>query len=656
MINTAQRSISVSVVGNGHYLWSRYHTWIGAAIMAVLVAVCYGFAVRLPFFYDDLPIMTWLSRHDWTDIWTLSSENSYYRPLAFTVYKAGQLLPFGTRQAVLHTVSVVLQWLNSILVMLLVKMCDKSAGRAVLAGVLYAVFPFLFLAIPWVTALSHPLVTTLTLLATCAALTAVRDDDRRWWWVSLSATALAPFAHESGAVCGAIVGGVVIIQCGLRLDRRHIMGIVAGLLLGVGAVLLRRFIPGVGAMGFVGLKDWTQNFAYFLHGLLYTLAPVIGWLVNQRGWHDLTLVGVTAGLLMVLLVWLALRCQDRRWIARSLWWWVWAALPALVSISYGGLFTSPRLHTLAAAGVVMLWAGIITELGRAVRSAWGRRLVWAFLACVIVLQNVAFLRHQGTLFISLGSVYRQVLDAADDNANAPLGFVNVPAWLAWRARTYALISEGVMFTPDYSNLAEFIEVNVGRRTADNVMYAPVLQDTEQVVRGFHGAGLVWEQMRQFAADHRTVWLARQKNQRFEVEQVGTIKTGAPSALTEPLAWFENGTVIESAVAQKVRDGHWAVALVWLASGPLDGEIFVHVWDAGHHLVAQADGPALGGMVPVWLWQAGDRIYDVRHITLPEDAGPYTVQVGLYNGEGRFPVYYGDTAFPADAVTVATIVP
>jgi hypothetical protein len=653
---TAQRLVLVPDTDDWRSVWSRYHMWIGGAITAVFVAICYGFVLRLPFFYDDLPIMTWLTRHGWADIWKLSSENAYYRPLAFTIYKAGQLFPLGTRQIVLHTGSVFIHWLNTILIISVVRICDRNSGRAVLAGILYAVYPFLFLAIPWVTALSHPLVTMLTLLATYAALRAVRDEDTRWWGVSLPATALAPFAHESGVMCGAIVGGVVIIQYGVHLRRRHIIGICAGGVISVGAVLLRWVIPGVGPVGFAGLRDWPQNMAYFLHGLLYPIAPIIGWLVNQQGWHDLTLVGVTAVLFFVLLVWLARRSHDRRWMTRNLWWWACASLPALASLTYGELFTSPRLYTLAAAGVAMLWAGIISELGHAARDVWGSRMVWGLLAGVIVLQNIVFLRHQRALFISLDYVYQQVLAAAEDKANAPVGFVNVPAWLAWRTKTYALISEGVTFTPDYSNVSEFIEVNIGSRAVDNVMYTPVLEETEHVVRGFLGAGLEWEQMRRFAADHRTVWLASPKKGRFEVEQVGTLTVDAASLVSEPLAWFENGVVIESATVQEMSDGDWALTLVWLAPGPLDVNIFVHVRDADQNVVTQADGPALGGMVPVWLWQSGDRIYDVRHITLPEGAGPYLVQVGLYDAQGRYAAYQGATRFQDDAATVATIVP
>ena len=124
--------------------------------------------------------------------------------------------------------------------------------------------------------------------------------------------------------------------------------------------------------------------------------------------------------------------------------------------------------------------------------------------------------------------------------------------------------------------------------------------------------------------------------------------------------------MESASVRKVRgcvsvqseaeDREWAVTLTWLTSGPVDGGIFVHVRDVHDNLVTQVDGPALGGMVPVWLWQPGDRIQDVRYITLPDSSGPYTVQVGLYNAEGRFPALVHGVRAQGDAAPVAKIMP
>ena len=710
-------------------LWRQHNTWVGVVLSGALVALGYGFSLQLPFFFDDLPIMTWLRLHNWVDIWTHSSENAYYRPLAFTVYKLGLALPIGVRQPVLRAVNLTVHWTNAVLIMQLVKLCGKNAKQAMLAAALFTVFPFVYMAVPWITALSHPLVTMLTLVAVYAALRAEqancspsrsrRTTVRRavgrntWWGLSLLATTLAPFAHESGPMCNVIVGGVVLLQYGLRSGHRRIIqmsairGIVLGGLLNVGGMLVRSIVPGVGEVQLAGLSDWAQNALFFFHGLLYPVGPAIGWLVNQHGAQDFTLVKVAAACFGLLLVWLARRTRDWRWIACQLWWWACGALPAAISFRFGDLYIAPRLHALSSAGVVMLWAYVIFELGKTVRHAWGRRLVWGLLAGAILIQNVAFLGRQQALFMALDRVYEQVLEAAEKKDNAPLGFVNLPGSLAWPEKTYALILENAMFIPWYSNVGQFIEVNLGWRASDTVVFSPVLRDTE-LVFGSQGPGLDWDQMRQFAIDHRTIWLTRYHQDLlpplpfrpnlppplpfrqdilpplpfrrgglgggtpFTLHEVGAITAGGSRLAAEPLAQFsghrhsdgaasEGGPVIESAAVQEVMDQNpeedsWAITLTWLASGPVDGEIFVHVRDAGGNVVAQADGPALGGMVPIWLWQPGDRIRDVRHVTLSPDAGPYTVQVGLYNSSGRFPAFMNGARCPDDAVPVATIIP
>jgi len=276
---------------------------------------------------------------------------------------------------------------------------------------------------------------------------------------------------------------------------------------------------------------------------------------------------------------------------------------------------------------VMLWAGIIIELGKAMRSTWGRRLTWALLAGIIVTQNVAFIYRQRELFLSLNSTYQTVLKAAEDENNAPLGFVNLPRGLGRMDKVYAMTHESIFFVPPYSSVAEFIEVNKEWRAADAVMYPPVLEAAD-IAYDFQGKGIGWEEMRQFAIDHRTVWLTRYSDGRFDLRYVGRIAPNAAPLPDEPLVWFEGGTIIESTSVQEIKEGHWAVTITWLAPGPVQGKIFVHIRDAAQNLIAQADGPALGGMVPPWIWQSGDRIEDVRHIILPEDAGPYTVRVGL----------------------------
>jgi hypothetical protein len=565
------------------------------------------------------------------------------------------------RQVVLHGLSLCLHWISALLVIKVVKLCDYSAERAVLAAVLFVLFPFNFVAIPWVTAVSHPLVTMLTLLAVYSALRAERDRALRWRSTSILATLLAPFAHESGAVAGLIVAGTVMFQFpfkptrrALRTHRWRILALGLGVLCNAATVWLRPQIPGVGTTALVGLDQWLGNGMFFLHGLLYPVAPIVGWLVQHTGWNDFTLIALATLLLALVLLGLLLRTRDWRWAGRSLWWWACASLPAALSLEYSYLYISPRVHSLASVGVAMLWAGLIIELGKTLRHTTGRHLASGVLAGAIVLQNGAFLVQRHSLFEILNGVYRQALQAAAAPGSAPLGFVNVPAWLAYPHKTYAMVTESVVFLPPYSNIGEFIEVNQAWRAADGVMFTPVLRETEHAF-GFRGEGLDWESMRRFAVDHRSVWLAVYEDERFVLRHVGSVVTDAIPA-SGPLVRFQGGPVIESVAPHRAGEDVWALAFTWWAPGPVNGEIFVHVRDTAGDLVAQVDGPGLGGTVPVWLWQPADRIYDIRYVRLPDAGAPYTVHVGVYNDQGRFPALIQGVRAPGDAAPVATIPP
>ncbi len=633
-------------------LWRRYHSWIGVAVAAVLTVVCYGFVVRLPFFLDDLPIMTWLSRHSWVDIWVRSSENQFYRPLAFTIYKLGRLLPSGADRAFLHGTSLLIHWASAVILFQVVKFAGRSAEEALAASILFVVFPFMFMAVPWITAMSHPLVTLLTLLATFAALKAERDRATGWWGISLLAILLAPLAHESGQVCAVTVGGVVLIQHGLR-SRRRVRFVLMGALLNGGMMLLRSYIPGVGSPTLAGAQDWVENAMFFLHGLTYPLAPLGGWLVRERGARDFAFVALSALCLLIALTWLALKRGEWRWVASNLWWWAWSTLPAGLSLRYGYLYTAPRTYALAAAGTVMLWSALIFGVSKSLRKRAPRSVVSILVVALIATQNVDFLRRQAALFSTLNDLYQDVLNASRSQQNAPLGFVNLPRSLAHPEKTYAMILETVLFVPPYSNIAEFIEVNGVWRSADAVMFTPVVEETNFVF-GYQGDGMGWEGMRRFAVDHRTLWLAKWQSGGFSLRHVGHIEADAPPS-DDPVVSFEDGPSIDSVTVEPIADGHWAVTIDWIAPEPVNAEIFVHVRDADGELVAQVDGPALGGMVPPWIWDVGDRIHDVRHI-FPEGPAPYTVQVGLFNADGRFPAYVNGVLYPDGAAPVVTIEP
>jgi hypothetical protein len=257
------------------------------------------------------------------------------------------------------------------------------------------------------------------------------------------------------------------------------------------------------------------------------------------------------------------------------------------------------------------------------------------------------------------SLYRQIIDVARPE-NAPLGYVNVPAWLTPRIQTYPLTKEGVTGLPLYTDVRQLVRVNRGGTLAvDNVMYVHTLYEPREAYFGFHGDWLEGAETRQFALDHASVWLTRYREsaktgKRFELQQVGTISSAAEACAGTPLVRWDAGPDLLSAEVKEVEAGCATVALTWRATGPVQAHVLLHVVDAQHALVAQADGPALGGMVPPNLWQPGDCIYDLRTVDLPDDTRPLTILVGFYDAQGRFPAYLKGERVPDDAAPVGQI--
>lgn len=77
-----------------------------------------------------------------------------------------------------------------------------------------------------------------------------------------------------------------------------------------------------------------------------------------------------------------------------------------------------------------------------------------------------------------------------------------------------------------------------------------------------------------------------------------------------------------------------ITLYWQPLAPIseNAAVFLHLLDEAGNLVAQDDGPPVGGAYPLTVWQPGTVIADEREIILPQDlpAGSYTLAVGLYD--------------------------
>jgi len=627
--------------------------------VAFLIGGAYGYVLDLLLFYDDVPILSWLAQHTWLDIW-FQPEAGYYRPLTFMIYKFGMTLPGESGRIFLHAVNLAWLFIGAVLVSEIGWLCTEDARQAGIAAALYAVFPLMSKAIPWVTAMGHPMVAAVVLGAVYCALRAEKSARSRWWIPSVLLTGLAPFAHESGAMSGTIVGGFVVLQFwGREGFKRRLVFVGIGLCLNVAAVVWRsRLLPmaGMQPLTFAALYP---KALFFLHGLLYPIAPAVGWLVRTWGWHDFTLLVIAAVLVLFLMGMLAHKTRLWAWFAQLLCWWACSALPALLFFDFAALYVAPRLYVFGAAGAALLWATLIVKVVDWLPLWPARWLALCLLAGSIVSQNVSYIAKQRTLFVMLNSLYEKVLDVVADADHYPLAFVNLPYQLTWQTQTYPLAQEGVVFVPWYANLTGFVAVNGGQVLGDIdvAVYGSLLRETDPAMLP-EGKWLDVLETYPFARAQRTVWvtsLDEATTTTLALREAGAVMATHTAPEHVPLVQYAGGTEIVATDAEWLAPDLCAVTLLWQSVGPMEAEIFVHVRDGSGALVAQADGPALGGLAPIWAWPAGDEIRDVRYIQLPADSTPpYTVQVGIYTGEGRFAAFGEAGRFPDDAATVIVI--
>ncbi len=146
--------------------------------------------------------------------------------------------------------------------------------------------------------------------------------------------------------------------------------------------------------------------------------------------------------------------------------------------------------------------------------------------------------------------------------------------------------------------------------------------------------------------------------------IARIKVAVPTLRLEPavrvgVAFAEQVTLAGYDLsAQRARPGgSLDLGLCWEAQGPLskDYSIFVHLVAADGTILAQGDGPPLGGAYPTSLWAAGEALRDVHRIAIPSDAAAQQTRliVGLYDLATSVRVPLQDAAL-GDALPLADV--
>jgi hypothetical protein len=181
----------------------------GIAAILIVAAVAFAFyapSLRFGFFNDDpTGHFRWMEGRSVWSLLTDASGHSYYRPFSFILWQILHSLLGRHDPLTLHLLNVLAHAANAALVVWLAHRLTGRLTYATLAGLLFALYPFSYEAVPYVGSFVHPLATSLILL-TLAFYVRWQESDTRWSFAAAHVTlTLAVFTQENAVITPLLV-------------------------------------------------------------------------------------------------------------------------------------------------------------------------------------------------------------------------------------------------------------------------------------------------------------------------------------------------------------------------------------------------------------------------------------------------------------------
>ncbi|MEY4222016.1 MAG: hypothetical protein RL334_658, partial [Chloroflexota bacterium] len=460
-----------------------------------------------------------------------------------------------------------------------------------------------------------------------------------WAIAAVLCIGLAPLAHESGVAVGlallCLLGWQRVPGASAASSRAWVQRADPALLAGIAAnalfPVLWLMVPKMRADNTLPLRpagELLRNAIFFLQGLTYPLQPFVLPLKAWSGWDEKLLVSIAGGAALLLAGWLCARAGTLRYALAAAGFSAAAALPSIITLPELYVVVSPRLLVFPAVGAALLWALTVAALAQ--RMPWQRSAVLALLA-LLLFMPVRYVWSRVQLHVRALAPVAQLVQALRTAPGARHLLVNPVMWLALDRQIYPIVHDGVVVLPEYHSPADLIALNSGAPVQlDGVNFPLVATEPLHHYYDVWGDVLHWEAMAERVRQYDRVWLMLYGDGPLQVVEAGQVLKAAPR--TAPLALFGGGS-LRLLSAQAVRSGSLLnLELVWQAQQPATAEIFVHGLDCAGKMLGQADGAALARMFPLWLWQAGEAVRDVRQIQLADapDNGCTQIAVGLFD--------------------------
>ncbi|MCA9934870.1 MAG: hypothetical protein H6662_09375 [Ardenticatenaceae bacterium] len=617
-------------------LWQRYCFPLGAATAVLFATLLYWPTLRLPIIYDSILHIRIVKGLNLATVWLPTQAFGFYRPFTFVPILLIKAM-FGYYPAWLfHAMNVVQHAANAGLLIWLTWRLWGSGQRALLAGVIFAVYPFSYQAVAVYGHNVHPAITGLLLLGLHSYLSALRTGQNRWWWLTAVLFLISLLTHETAVLFGVFAFLVQWNETGewgvgirpFRFNWRAPW--LWFLLAGMAYLVAYQFFPIDRApqAATSGEADWVLSGLYLLQGLVFPAAWFAHFGVNGRFLilGGIVLVGGTS-------LWLLRKQENRAALALAWGWWGLAAALIGLALPVGYLLHGPRLLYLSSVGVAVLWALLLEPLLAARRWAWLGTAVFIF----ILLSSGQFVDQHLTDYARLTApVHTIASEMADKPPTDGILVVNLPGWLDEPQPTYAIGVEFVSMLGNYLFVEELLGENLRVNHPAQAVALPTLLQEVPYGYGLHKqTDLQAVQWGQGGTQH--VFIISYLPDGPQARYVGAVQ--ADSEQASPIASFGPYQLLQTAVTP-AADGGTAVATTWRLTDavPATTSLFLQALDAQGQLVAQSDGPPLG-LPPNLFDTTGFLLHDVRHLP-PTVMPPATFLLGVYDylDGNRFPAF------------------
>jgi hypothetical protein len=530
----------------------------------------------------------------------------------------------------------------------------KSLLYATIASSFFTTYPFSYQAVPYVGALSHPLVTFLVLVSIVLYWESRIRRSKVILIISIVSASLAPFAHENGVLIFLLLIMLEILkrQGFGNISRWPFLYFVIAFLF---FVLWLRIPKAREPFQFPSLERLWRNGAFFLQGLISPTAPLAKLPMRLLQLNDIWSVLLISVLSLAPLSITLAKFGYINILLFSLGWFSISVMPAWTMLDPNYVIDGARLLYLASTATSLLWAAFPLSIYSLKPKFNLNLLMFGTVLFILLGQNISFVYDRmGLYLMGRDFIHSSAQITAASSEEESLLFVNIPQWLARKETFYALGREGVMFLPDYTNFQSLAYINSGVERHVGALTFPNIMKPTSYYHGFWHPVVGWEGLNEEIRKASEVHLVEYLPKALRVVEAGDVRGGENCKTF--LAIFDDSAVL-CQVKSELKGYELNLTLEWKCLRAVEGNytVFMHLHDYEGRLIAQDDGYPLKGLFPPWIWQEGDIIRDIRNLPLHDlPTGYYTVAVGLYSletGTRMRATNEQDTRYENDAVII-----